>query len=145
MGYLILKLSGILGTKTFSPKIYFFTKILTCQIYTKGYDSSKCAHHANRNNGKKTTNFQRSLVMISFFVVWYMLYWTLLAAHVALYADSGHFVMPPLVSLEKDVWETNAEIEIPHWWHVTTQIWVVLLSVWKFPSTNQSEALLRSG
>ena len=92
-----------MGTKTFSPKIHFFPKILTCQIYTKGYDSSKCAHHANRNNGKKTTNFQRSLVMISFFVVWYMLYWTLLAAHVALYADSGHFVMSPLVSLEKDV------------------------------------------
>ena len=81
--------------------------------------------------------------MISFFVVRYRIYWMLLAAHVALYADSWHFVMPPLVSLQKDVWETDAEI--PHWWHVTTQIWVVLLIGWKFASTNQSEALLRSG
>ena len=81
--------------------------------------------------------------MIFFFVVRYRIYWMLLAAHVALYADSWHFVMPPLVSLQKDVWETDAEI--PHWWHVTTQIWVVLLIGWKFASTNQSEALLRSG
>ena len=29
------------------------------------------------------------------------------------------------VSLRNDVWETSAEI--PYWWHVTTQIWVVLL------------------
>ena len=50
-----------MGTKTFSPKIHFFPKILTCQIYTKGYDSSKCAHHANRNNGKKLRIFKEAL------------------------------------------------------------------------------------
>ena len=33
--------------------------------------------------------------------------------------------MPPIVSSPNDVWETSAEI--PYWWLVTTQIWVVLL------------------
>ena len=48
---------------------------------------------------------------------------------------------PPL----NDVWETSAEI--PYWWRVTTQIWVVLLIGWiKFPTRpDQSEALPRSG
>ena len=31
----------------------------------------------------------------------------------------------PLVSPTNDVWETSAEI--PYWWRITTQIWVVLL------------------
>ena len=34
-----------------------------------------------------------------------------------------HFAMPPLVSPRNDVWETSAEI--PYWWRVNTQIWVV--------------------
>ena len=34
--------------------------------------------------------------------------------------------MPPLVSLWNDVWEMS--MEIPSWWHVTTQIRVVLLN-----------------
>ena len=29
--------------------------------------------------------------------------------------------------LQNDIWETS--VEIPYWWHVTTQIWVVLLMV----------------
>jgi len=33
--YLILKLSRIMGTKTFSPKIHFFPKILTHVKYTQ--------------------------------------------------------------------------------------------------------------
>ena len=43
-----------------------------------------------------------------------------------------------------DFWETNAEI--PYWWRVTTQIWVVLLIGWtRFPRRHdQSEALPRS-
>ena len=36
--------------------------------------------------------------------------------------------MPPIVSSRNDVWETSAEI--PYWWRVTTQIWVVLLIGW---------------
>jgi len=36
-----------------------------------------------------------------------------------------HFAMPPTISPQYDVWETSAEI--PYWWHVTTQIWVLLL------------------
>ena len=40
--------------------------------------------------------------------------------------------MPPLVSPWNDVWDRSAEI--PYWWRVTTQIWVVLLIGWcKFP------------
>ena len=59
--------------------------------------------------------------------------------------NSQHFAMPSLVSPQSDVWETSAEI--PHWWCVTTQIWVVLLIGWsKFPMQHdQSEALPRSG
>ena len=37
--------------------------------------------------------------------------------------NSWHFAMPPLVSPQNDVWEMGAEI--PHWWRITTQIWVV--------------------
>ena len=49
-----------------------------------------------------------------------------------------HFVMPPLVSLRNDVWETNTEILC--WWCVTTQILVVLLVEANFPlgTTNQN-------
>ena len=39
--------------------------------------------------------------------------------------NNWHFATPPLVSPRNDVWETNAEI--PYWWRVTTQIWVVIL------------------
>ena len=58
--------------------------------------------------------------------------------------DSRHFVTSPLVSPPNDVWETSAEI--PSWWRVTTQIWVVLLIGWgKFPLRHdQSEAFPRS-
>ena len=38
---------------------------------------------------------------------------------------SRHFTTPPLVFPRSDVWATTAEI--PYWWRVTTQIWVVLL------------------
>ena len=59
--------------------------------------------------------------------------------------NSRHLAMLPLVSPPNDVWETSAEI--PYWWRVTTQIWVVLLigrAAWEF-YFNQSEALPRSG
>ena len=39
--------------------------------------------------------------------------------------NSRHFATPPLASPRNDVWEASAEI--PYWWRVTTQIWVVLL------------------
>ena len=35
-----------------------------------------------------------------------------------------------------DIWETRAEI--PYWWQVTTQIWVVLLVGWSKFSANQN-------
>ena len=56
-----------------------------------------------------------------------------------------HLATLPLVSPPNDVWDTSAEI--PYWWRVTSQIWVVLLigraacEIW----FNQSEALPRSG
>ena len=52
--------------------------------------------------------------------------------------------MPPTVSPRNDVWETSAEI--PYWWRVTTQTWIVLLiGRSKFPSRHvQSEAVLGS-
>ena len=54
--------------------------------------------------------------------------------------NSRHFATSPLVSPRNDVWGTSAEI--PYWWRVTTQNWVLLLIGWsKFPSRHdQSEA-----
>ena len=43
---------------------------------------------------------------------------------------------PPLVSPRNDVWGTSAEI--PYWWRVTAQIWVVLLIGGSSFSTNHS-------
>ena len=39
--------------------------------------------------------------------------------------NSRHFMTQPLVSSRNEASGTTAEF--PHWWHVTTQIWVVLL------------------
>ena len=55
--------------------------------------------------------------------------------------NSRLFATSPVVSGRNDVWETSAEI--PYWWRVTTQVWVVLLIGWNKFSTrhDQSEAL----
>ena len=56
-----------------------------------------------------------------------------------------HFMAPPLVPPRNDVWEISAEI--PYWWRITSQIWVVFLigrATWNI-CFNQSEALPRSG
>ena len=39
--------------------------------------------------------------------------------------NSRHLATLPLVCPPNDVWKTSAEI--PYWWRVTTQVWVVLL------------------
>ena len=59
--------------------------------------------------------------------------------------NSWHLARPPLVSPRNDVLETSAEI--PYWWRVSTQIWVVFLIGWsEFPAQHvQSETLPRSG
>ena len=54
--------------------------------------------------------------------------------------NSRHLATLTMVSPPNDVWETSAEI--PYWWRITTQIWLVLLiglalgsdasSVWNF-------------
>ena len=56
--------------------------------------------------------------------------------------NGRHFSTPPLISLRNYIWATHAEI--PYWWCITDQIWVVLLMGWKI-CFNQSEALPRSG
>ena len=43
--------------------------------------------------------------------------------------------MQPWVSLQNDFWGTIKEI--PFWWGVATQVWVVLWIYWKFASINQ--------
>ena len=48
---------------------------------------------------------------------------------------SQYFVTSPLVSLWNDVWERSWEI--PYWWRVTSQIWVVLLIGWSKLSANK--------
>ena len=58
---------------------------------------------------------------------------------------SRYFTALPLVSPRNDVWETSAEI--PYWWPVTNQFWIILLigrAAWQI-CFNQSEALTRSG
>ena len=42
--------------------------------------------------------------------------------------NSRHFATPQLVSTQNVVWETSAEI--PYWWRVTTQSWVLSASDW---------------
>ena len=42
--------------------------------------------------------------------------------------NSRHFVTPPMVFPRNDDWVTTEEI--PYWWRVTTQIWVVRLIGW---------------
>ena len=50
--------------------------------------------------------------------------------------NTRHFAMQPVVSPWNDIWEMSAEI--PYWWGVTTQIWVVLLIGWsKFPTNKK--------
>ena len=57
--------------------------------------------------------------------------------------NSQHLVVLPLVSPPHDIWEMSAEI--PYWWRVTTQIWIVpLIGTWEI-WFNQWEALPRSG
>ena len=56
--------------------------------------------------------------------------------------NGRHFSTPPLVSLRNYIWATHAEI--PYWWCITDQIWIVLLMGWKI-CFKQSEALPRSG
>ena len=46
-----------------------------------------------------------------------------------------HFVTPPLVFPRCDVGERSAAI--PYWWRDGTQMWMMLLTSWKFASTNQ--------
>ena len=58
--------------------------------------------------------------------------------------NSQHLATLPLVAPSNDLWETW--VEIPYWWRVNIQIWVVLLIGWNKLSTrhDQSEALPRS-
>ena len=42
--------------------------------------------------------------------------------------NSWHFMTTPLVFLWNDFWAKTSEI--PYWWHITTQIWLVLLIGW---------------
>ena len=61
------------------------------------------------------------------------------------WGNSRHFATLPLVSPRNEVWETSSEI--PYWWRLTSQIWVVLLicrAAWEL-SFNQSVALPRTG
>ena len=52
--------------------------------------------------------FQQKLLEKAYFTAW---------------ENSRHFAMPPLVSPQNDVWGTS--VQLPYWWRVTTQIWVV--------------------
>ena len=59
--------------------------------------------------------------------------------------NSRHFKILPLVFARNDVWETSAEI--PCWWRVIGQIWVVFLIGRAATEIcfNQSETLPTSG
>ena len=74
--------------------------------------------------------------------VWLKVSNSVLSGNALAWENSQHLATLPLVSLPNDVWETSAEI--PYWWHVTTQMWVVFLIGWiKFPWWyGQSKALV---
>ena len=62
-------------------------------------------------------------------------------ARAVAWENSWHFARtPPTVSQRNGVWETSSG-EIPYWWRVTSPIWVVLLTGWKFASTNHKHHL----
>ena len=46
-----------------------------------------------------------------------------LESRIQAWESRRHFATPPLVSQRNDVWEKSTEI--PYWWRVTTQIWVI--------------------
>ena len=46
-----------------------------------------------------------------------------------------HLALPPLLSPGNNVWGKTSEI--PYWWRVNTQTWVVLLIGWRKFLTNQ--------
>ena len=58
--------------------------------------------------------------------------------------NSWHFATQALVSPRNNVWGTRAEI--PYWWRVTIQIWVVILIGCAFMEIcfNQPDAVTRS-
>ena len=81
---------------------------------------------------------------VSFFRMAHRVHQWIHCYHTA-WENRWHFATLPLVSPPNEVWETNAEI--PYWWHITTQIWVVLLisrAAWEI-WFNRSGALPRSG
>ena len=65
--------------------------------------------------------------------------------HLLAWANGQHFAMLPLVSSQNNIWRMTAEI--PYWWRVTTQFWLVLLisRAARVICFNQSEAQLRFG
>ena len=67
---------------------------------------------------KSTVNF-----CISDFVLWKKK-WNFLIVDCT-WENSQHLATPSLVFLQNDIWGMSKEI--PYWWCVTTQIWVVLL------------------
>ena len=66
------------------------------------------------------------LVLFSFCFLWKWLGFML--------KNSQPFMMRLMVFPHNDIWEKSTEI--PYWWHIITQIWVVLLIGWKFASSN---------
>ena len=56
-------------------------------------------------------------------------------ATILYWENSLHLATPSLVSPRIDIGETRAEI--PYWWRITAQIWVVLLIGWNKLPTNQ--------
>ena len=71
--------------------------------------------------------------------------WRDKASLLVILCSEGFKEKSPLISQTNDVWEMSAKIL--YWWHITTQIWVVLLiDGSKFPMRHdQLEALPRSG
>ena len=58
-------------------------------------------------------------------------WWVLISPNITrniVWENTQHLATLPLVSPQNDVWE--AFTEVPHWWRVATQIWVVHLIGW---------------
>ena len=108
--------------------------ILNLSLFKHG--NSLSAYNYNIPGNKKEYN-------ISYH--YFLLKYAVLIINLLVWENSRHLAKLPLVFPPNDVWETSSEI--PYWWRVTTQIWVVRLigrAAWEI-WFNQSEAVPRSG
>ena len=75
--------------------------------------------------GRRGQSEAYNYIMLCMYVMFSKRYPLSWATCLRFWENSRHLTTPPLVSPRNDIWETSSEI--PYWWRVATQIWVVPL------------------